>query len=124
MSSNTSALAWSRVRYVLFAVRSVFNEEKKLYARRPNIAVLMLTNNAQRRLHEIAIQNGACACVVKRFLRKIYTGPSNRSEFRLCISRLPVDTIHERKTEIGPPRSVALETRTRWHPSDRQGSKE
>src|ERR1022692_2884892 len=28
MSSNTSALAWARVRYVLAAVRSVFREEK------------------------------------------------------------------------------------------------
>ena len=36
-------------------------------ARRPNIAVLMLTNNAQRGLHQIAIQNGAYACFVKRF---------------------------------------------------------
>ena len=30
MESNTSAFAWSRGRYVVCAVRSVFNEEKKL----------------------------------------------------------------------------------------------
>jgi CheY-like chemotaxis protein len=36
-------------------------------ARRPNIAVLMLTNNAQRGFHQIAIQNGAYACFVKQF---------------------------------------------------------
>ena len=36
-------------------------------ARRPNIPVLMLTNNAQRGLHEIAIQNGAYACFRKAF---------------------------------------------------------
>ena len=36
-------------------------------ARRPSIAVLMLTNNAQRGLHQIAIQNGAYACFVKQF---------------------------------------------------------
>ncbi len=36
-------------------------------ARRPNIAVLMLTNNAQRGLHEIAMQNGAYGCFIKRF---------------------------------------------------------
>ena len=36
-------------------------------ARRPNIAVLMLTNKAQRGLDQIAIQNGAYACFVKRF---------------------------------------------------------
>ena len=36
-------------------------------ARRPNIAVLMLTNNAQRGLHQFAIQNGAYACFVKAF---------------------------------------------------------
>ena len=36
-------------------------------ARRPNIAVLMLTNNAQRGLHQIAIQNGAYACFRKAF---------------------------------------------------------
>ena len=35
--------------------------------RRPSIAVLMLTNNAQRGLHQIAIQNGAYACFVKQF---------------------------------------------------------
>jgi DNA-binding NarL/FixJ family response regulator len=35
--------------------------------RRPSIAVLMLTNNAQRGLHRIAIQNGAYACFVKQF---------------------------------------------------------
>ena len=31
MSSNTSALAWSRVWYVLFAVRLVLSEEKALH---------------------------------------------------------------------------------------------
>ncbi len=36
-------------------------------ATRPNTAVLMLTNNAQRGLHQIAIQNGAYACFVKQF---------------------------------------------------------
>ena len=36
-------------------------------ARRPNIAVLMLTSNTQRGLHQIAIQNGAYACFVKAF---------------------------------------------------------
>ncbi len=36
-------------------------------ARRPNIAVLMLTNNAQRGLHQIAMQNGAYACFIKAF---------------------------------------------------------
>jgi CheY-like chemotaxis protein len=36
-------------------------------ARRPNVAVLMLTNNAQRGLHQIAIQNGAYACFIKAF---------------------------------------------------------
>ncbi len=34
--------------------------------KRPSIAVLMLTNNAQRGLHQIAIQNGAYACFVKQ----------------------------------------------------------
>ena len=36
-------------------------------ARRPNIAVLMLTSNAQRGLHQIAMQNGAYACFIKAF---------------------------------------------------------
>ena len=36
-------------------------------ARKPNIAVLMLTNNAQWGLHQIAMQNGAYACFVKAF---------------------------------------------------------
>jgi CheY-like chemotaxis protein len=36
-------------------------------ARRPTIAVLMLTNNAQRGLHQFAIQNGAYACFIKAF---------------------------------------------------------
>jgi CheY-like chemotaxis protein len=35
--------------------------------RRPSIAVLMLTSNTQRGLHQIAIQNGAYACFVKSF---------------------------------------------------------
>ena len=35
--------------------------------RRPSIAVLMLTSNTQRGLHQIAIQNGAYACFVKAF---------------------------------------------------------
>ncbi len=35
-------------------------------ARRPPIAVLMLTKNAQRGLNKIAIQNGAYACFVKQ----------------------------------------------------------
>ena len=34
-------------------------------ARSPNIAVLMLTSNAQRGLHQIAMQNGAYACFIK-----------------------------------------------------------
>ena len=42
MSSNTSALAWSRVRYVLFAVRSVLSEEKKF-----SIAALSQTLSAR-----------------------------------------------------------------------------
>ena len=36
-------------------------------ARRPRIAVLMLTSNAQRGLHKIAMQNGAYACFIKAF---------------------------------------------------------
>jgi CheY-like chemotaxis protein len=36
-------------------------------ANRPSIAVLMLTNNTQRGLHQIAMQNGAYACFVKPF---------------------------------------------------------
>jgi CheY-like chemotaxis protein len=36
-------------------------------ARSPNIAVLMLTSNAQRGLHKIAMQNGAYACFIKAF---------------------------------------------------------
>ena len=36
-------------------------------ASRPSIAVLMLTNNLQQRLHKIAMQNGAYACFVKPF---------------------------------------------------------
>src|SRR5215210_5429634 len=36
-------------------------------ARRPRIAVLMLTNNMQRGLHRLAMQNGAYACFVKPF---------------------------------------------------------
>ena len=63
--------------------------------------MLMLTNNTQRGLHQIAIQNGAYACFVKQFtsgedlderfsvpwhmwddcLRKIYTGPSGSPIF-------------------------------------------
>ena len=42
MSSNTSVLAQSRVRYVLFAVRSVLSEEKKL-----SIAALSQTLSAR-----------------------------------------------------------------------------
>ena len=36
-------------------------------AKRPRIAVLMLTNNMQQGLHQIAINNGAYACFVKPF---------------------------------------------------------
>jgi CheY-like chemotaxis protein len=36
-------------------------------ASRPNIAVLAVTNRTQRGLHEIAKQNGAYACFVKKF---------------------------------------------------------
>ena len=36
-------------------------------ARRPSIAVLMLTSNTQRGLYQIAMQNGAYACFVKQF---------------------------------------------------------
>ena len=36
-------------------------------ARRPRIAVLMLTSNMRRGLHQIAMQNGAYACFVKQF---------------------------------------------------------
>jgi CheY-like chemotaxis protein len=36
-------------------------------ASRPSIAVLVLTNRTQRRLHELARQNGAYACFVKKF---------------------------------------------------------
>ena len=36
-------------------------------ARRPSIAVLMLTSSTQRGFHQIAIQNGAYACFVKPF---------------------------------------------------------
>ncbi len=36
-------------------------------ASRPNIAVLMLTKNTQRRLHQLALQNGAYDCFVKSF---------------------------------------------------------
>jgi len=43
MSSNTSALAWARVRYVLVAVRSVFSKEKKLA-----IAALYCTSQPHR----------------------------------------------------------------------------
>ena len=35
-------------------------------ARRPRVAVLMLTNNLQRGLHSFAVQNGAYACFVKQ----------------------------------------------------------
>jgi DNA-binding NarL/FixJ family response regulator len=37
-------------------------------ASRPNLAVVMLTNRLQRGLHEIAWQNGAYSCFVKRFM--------------------------------------------------------
>jgi CheY-like chemotaxis protein len=36
-------------------------------ASKPRIAVLMLTNNMQQGLHQIAMQNGAYACFVKPF---------------------------------------------------------
>ena len=36
-------------------------------ARRPRVAVVMLTNNSQRGLHSFAMQNGAYACFVKQF---------------------------------------------------------
>jgi len=36
-------------------------------ASRPNIAVLVVTNRTQRGLHEVARQNGAYACFVKKF---------------------------------------------------------
>jgi len=36
-------------------------------ASRPNVAVLMLTKNTQRRLHQLALQNGAYDCFVKSF---------------------------------------------------------
>ena len=36
-------------------------------ASRPSIPVIMLTNNTQRGLHQIAMQNGAYACFVKPF---------------------------------------------------------
>lgn len=36
-------------------------------ASRPNVAVLVVTNRTQRGLHEIARQNGAYACFVKKF---------------------------------------------------------
>ncbi len=35
--------------------------------RRPSIAVLMLTNNPQRGLNQIALQNGAYGCFIKRY---------------------------------------------------------
>ena len=37
-------------------------------ASRPNVAVIVLTNRLQRGLREIALQNGAYACVVKQFM--------------------------------------------------------
>lgn len=37
-------------------------------ASKPNVAVVMLTNRLQRGLGEIARQNGAYACFVKRFM--------------------------------------------------------
>jgi len=37
-------------------------------ASRPNVAVVMLTNRLQRGLGELARQNGAYACFVKRFM--------------------------------------------------------
>ena len=37
-------------------------------ASRPNVAVVMLTNRLQRGLGDIARQNGAYACFVKRFM--------------------------------------------------------
>jgi len=37
-------------------------------ASRLNLAVIMLTNRLQRELREIARQNGAYACFVKRFM--------------------------------------------------------
>lgn len=44
--------------------------------RRPSIAMLMLTSNTQRRLHQIAMQNGAYACFVNRSRRaKIWIEP-------------------------------------------------
>ena len=36
-------------------------------ASRPNVPVIMLTNNTQRGLRQIAMQNGAYACFVKPF---------------------------------------------------------
>jgi CheY-like chemotaxis protein len=36
-------------------------------ASRPSIPVIMLTNNTQRGLHQIAMQNGAYACFVRPF---------------------------------------------------------
>lgn len=37
-------------------------------ARRPNIAVIMLTNRLQRGLREIARQNGAYTCFIKQYM--------------------------------------------------------
>jgi DNA-binding NarL/FixJ family response regulator len=37
-------------------------------ARRPNVAVIILTNRLQRGLRDIALQNGAYACFVKQFM--------------------------------------------------------
>jgi CheY-like chemotaxis protein len=37
-------------------------------ASRPNVAVIVLTNRLQRGLQELARQNGAYACFVKRFM--------------------------------------------------------
>ena len=39
-------------------------------ARRPNVAVILLTNRLQRGLREIARQNGAYACFMKQFMSK------------------------------------------------------
>ena len=62
-------------------------------ARRPNIAVLMLTNNAQWGLHPIAMQNGAYACFVKAFT----SGEDyNRAiqHAMVYVGRLPKEDLH------------------------------
>ena len=62
-------------------------------ARRPRIAVLMLTSNAQRGLHKIAMQNGAYACFIKAFTSGEDLDRAIQRAIA-CVGRLPKEDLH------------------------------